>query len=133
MSFLRTLASHVSRRSASIVAASLFALWELKAESEREFYASLAARESEPLASSPAQFDAETAAELETAESQTSVAFNGSVIENYPGYRAHLQAYLDGLVAESGGGGDGGRGSIALVEARESSLLGAAVALACLA
>ena len=60
------------------------------------------------------------------------MAYNGSVIEHYPGYRAHLQTYLDELVAEKSDSSQGQAGQIALVEARESSLLGAAVALACL-
>lgn len=82
----------------------------------------------------------ETEAELGISRSRTTVAYNGSVIENYPGYRAHLQEYIDGLVAgcrrqpdrQGGGGGEHEGWSIAFVEARESSLLGAAVALACL-
>ncbi|KAL2176249.1 uncharacterized protein P884DRAFT_300924 [Thermothelomyces heterothallicus CBS 202.75] len=126
MSFLRTLASHVTRRSASVVAASLHALWELKAEAERAMLASLP----DPSGA----FALETEAEIALASSKTTVAFNGSVIEQYPGYRARLQAFVDGLLAEDDGDGDGDlkKGSIALVEARESSLRGAAVALACL-
>lgn len=67
----------------------------------------------------------------------TVVAFNGSVIENYPGYLASCQRYLNQLI-------QGGKGllfqgdkelseypRIELVPAKESSLLGAAVALAC--
>ncbi|KAL2131713.1 hypothetical protein VTI74DRAFT_4704 [Chaetomium olivicolor] len=125
LSFLRILASHISRRSASLVAASLFALWELKSETEHELLATL------PDVHSP--FAVETAAEIEISQGKSTVSFNGSVIENYPGYRAHLQAYIDALLAEERENGDGKKvGSIALVEARESSLLGAAVALACL-
>jgi hexokinase len=58
------------------------------------------------------------------------VAFNGSVVEQYPGYRQCLQGFVDGLLAQSE---DGKEGAMVLVEARESSLRGAAVALACLA
>ncbi|KAL2016870.1 hypothetical protein VTK56DRAFT_2904 [Thermocarpiscus australiensis] len=119
MTFLRTLASHVSRRSAAIVAASIFALWELKNEAEHEFLAGLSDNTS--------PFASETAAELQIAKSEMTVAFTGSVVERYPGYRDNLQRFVDGLITESEG-----EGSIALVEARESSLLGAAVALACL-
>jgi len=115
---LRTLSSHILRRSASIVAASLFALWELKNEAEEELLQSLPA-------ASP--FVAETKAEL--AISRTAVAFNGSVVEHYPGYQANLQQYVNTLVSSSDW--DSGA-SIELVAARESSLLGAAVALACL-
>lgn len=117
LAILRTLSSYIARRSASIIAASLFALWELKAEAEEEFLRSLPA-------DSP--FTAETEAELATPKA--SVAFNGSVIEHYPGYRDMLQRYTNDLVSSSVRKG----GAIELVPARESSLLGAAVALACL-
>lgn len=63
------------------------------------------------------------AAEADLALEKTVVAFNGSVIENYPGYLFSCQRYVDELVAD--------RGSIELVPAKESSLLGAAVASAC--
>jgi hexokinase len=79
------------------------------------------------------------------------VAFNGSVVERYPGYRGRLQGFVDALLAENDGDDDEGggegqgedgdgvgdrkrkRGEIVLVAASESSLRGAAVALACLA
>ncbi|KAK3303347.1 uncharacterized protein B0T15DRAFT_401666 [Chaetomium strumarium] len=130
LSFLRTLASHIARRSASVVAASLFALWELKAEAEQDLLASL----DETSSSSPSPFVAETEAEVRTVEGKTTVAFNGSVVEQYPGYRQYLQGYIDGLLAErrEGDAAAAKAGQIALVEARESSLRGAAVALACL-
>ncbi|KAK4190801.1 hexokinase-1 [Podospora australis] len=121
MTFIRTLASYISKRSASIVAASLFALWQLKSETEAEFLAPL---------SPDSPFLAETEAEIKITRSKTTVAYNGSVVEHYPGYRASLQQFLDELVTESTAEGE--KGSIALVEAKESSLLGAAVALACL-
>lgn len=117
MALLTALSSYIARRSASIIAASLFALWELKAEAEEDLLRSLPA-------DSP--FIAETEAEI--ACSKASVAFNGSVIEHYPGYRDILQKYTDDLVSSSERKG----GAIELVPARESSLLGAAVALACL-
>ena len=115
---LRTLASCIARRSASIVAASLFALSELKAEAEEDLLRTLPA-------GSPFAVETET----ELGLGRTTVAFNGSVIEHYPGYQANLQKYLDELVNSSR------RDSVATIElvaARESSLLGAAVALACL-
>lgn len=59
---------------------------------------------------------------------KTTVAFNGSVIENYPGYLASCQRYIDELVE---GKGCSEPRSIELVPAKESSLLGAAVGLAC--
>ncbi|KAH7040281.1 uncharacterized protein B0I36DRAFT_344050 [Microdochium trichocladiopsis] len=57
------------------------------------------------------------------------VAYNGSVIEHYPGLRANCQAVLDDLVRSSSI--YNGKGSVELVPTKESSLLGAAVALAC--
>ncbi|KAK4232555.1 hexokinase-1 [Podospora fimiseda] len=126
LSFLRTLASYISQRSASIVAASLFALWELKAETDRELLSSLS--EGSP------DLIRQTEMELKIAQEITIVAFNGSVIENYPGYKENLQGYIDGLVAGSAilGGGSKKTAGMKLMPARESSLLGAAVALACL-
>ncbi len=123
MAALRTLASFVSRRSAALVAASVFALWELKAEMEAEYLQSLSQKDvAAAAAASATAFAEETRAEM--ALPTTSVAFNGSVIEYYPAYRANCQQYLDDLV--------GGGGRVDLVPASESSLLGAAVALACL-
>ncbi|KAK4127318.1 actin-like ATPase domain-containing protein [Parathielavia appendiculata] len=125
LSFLRTLASHIIRRSASVIAASIFALWELKAEAENELLSTL---------SPSSSFIAETETELQMARGgTTTVAFNGSVVEQYPGYRERLQEYVNGLLAEEEEGESGVKGSIKLVAARESSLRGAAVALACLA
>jgi hexokinase len=125
MVFLRTLATHIARRSASVVAASLFGLWELKAETEEEFLATLP---EEPSSPSSSAFREETLAEMAIGEGVTTVAFNGSVVERYPGYRAGLQGFVDGLVAGSEVKG----ARMVLVEAKESSLRGAAVALACL-
>ena len=60
---------------------------------------------------------------------KTTVAFNGSVIEHYPGYLSSCQRYINHLM---GGRGSSDTKSIELVSAKESSLTGAAVALACL-
>ena len=119
IAFLRKLASYISRRSAAIVAASLFALWELKAEAESEFLATLGDHTA---------FVDETRAEM--ALQQTTVAFNGSVIEYYPGYLKNCQQYINELIA-SGSATAASAASVDLVPAKESSLMGAAVALAC--
>ncbi|ROT36282.1 actin-like ATPase domain-containing protein [Sodiomyces alkalinus F11] len=117
MAFLRDICALISRRSAAIVAASLHAVWELRLEGIRESMAS-----SESSAISTAE------AEKEVALERTMVSFNGSVIESYPGYRAMCQQFVDELVAAGGDGKPGAR--IDLVPAKESSLLGAGVALA---
>lgn len=126
------------------MAASLFALWDLKREAEARYShhhhhlpldkntdnhnnhnnnlkpEATARREDE---------EDEDEAELD----QHVVAFNGSVIEQYPGYLENCQGYIDELLASGGGGGGGKPGTtMRLVGAKESSLLGAAVALACL-
>lgn len=68
--------------------------------------------------------DSITAEEFE----HTLVAYNGSVMENYPGFKKTCQKTLDELVVASGGKA----GVVELMYAEESSLLGAAVAVACL-
>lgn len=57
----------------------------------------------------------------------TVIAYNGSVLENYPGFRKNTQKYIDRLIEASGAK----NGTVELVYAEESSLLGAAVAVAC--
>lgn len=98
---LRTIASHVSYRATAVLAAGVHALWQLRNDGE-----SISAEESE----------------------HTLVAYNGSVMENYPKFREMCQVHLDGLVERSGGRRTG---ILELVYAEESSLLGAAVAVAC--
>lgn len=94
---LRHIAAHVTHRAAGIIAAGVHALWQLRNETE-----SILPHES----------------------SHTLVAYNGSVLENYPGFKTTCQKHLDTLVEASGGE----KGSIELEYAEESSLLGAAVA-----
>ena len=170
MAFIRDLASLISRRSAALMAGALFALWELRHETEAEAEAQAQAQvrlgskdektttrttasteiqttpikafenggvvvsvteaqdeEHQRQLQTPQQEEEEEAASATTTIPQrTKVAFNGSVMEHYPRYRATCQGYLDGLV-----GGSGRRGAaVDLVPAVESSLLGAAVALA---
>ncbi|KAH8665821.1 hypothetical protein BGZ60DRAFT_56510 [Tricladium varicosporioides] len=98
---IRLIASHVTYRASGVVAAGVHALWQLRNEAE-----SIAPHES----------------------SHTLVAYNGSVLENYPGFRTSCQKQLDSLVQDSGGK----EGVIELMYAEESSLLGAAVAVACI-
>ncbi|KAK8045332.1 hypothetical protein PG993_005356 [Apiospora rasikravindrae] len=116
---IRTLASFISRRSAALLAASVFSLWEVRHETEAEY---ISTRQNTARA---APLVAEAAAEH--ALECTKVAFNGSVIEHYPAYQANCQRYIDQLV----GGQSKHEGAIELVPALESSILGAAVALAC--
>ncbi|KUI59077.1 Hexokinase-1 [Cytospora mali] len=126
IAFIRTLASYISRRSSAIVAASIFALWQFKNEAEADYLVS-SSSSSTPSLDSPAHFL--TAAQGELDLQGHVVAFNGSVIEQYPGYLQNCQDYLDELVSSAGGAKPA---TISLVGAKESSLLGAAVALACL-
>lgn len=102
------------------MAASLFALWQFKNEAEADLLAS-----SQPASTS---HFAAAAARGELGLGGTVVAFNGSVIEHYPGYLESCQGHIDGLLSSAGAAA----GTISLAGAKESSLLGAAVALACL-
>lgn len=124
MIVVRELATFVARRSSALLAACVFGLWELRHETEAEYL------ESQPplshLLPTPRKMSFVAEAKAETALPHTKVAYNGSVIERYPAYRENCQAYLDDLVAQSEHAGQ-----IELVPALESSILGAAVALAC--
>lgn len=102
------------------MASSVFSLWQLKSETEEEYLHALSS------SASPASFLAAAQNELELPK--TVVAYTGSVIENYPEYLTNCQQYIDQLVTATGGV----PGQIDLVPAKESSLIGAAVALACM-
>lgn len=115
---IKSIASFVSVRSSALVAACVVSLWDVRLESEKEFLDTL--DEASPLR------------QLVTSDislDDTTVAFNGSVIENYPGYLAGCQQYIKELLDLK----DATKSkSIQLVPAKESSLTGAAVALACI-
>ncbi|CAL3970857.1 unnamed protein product [Diplocarpon coronariae] len=96
---LRLISSAVSYRASCIIAAGVHALWQLRNDAE-----AISAWDS----------------------SYTLVAYNGSVMENYPRFKENCQLHLDALVERSGGK----KGMVELVFAGESSLLGAAVASA---
>ncbi|OTB02168.1 hypothetical protein M426DRAFT_62627 [Hypoxylon sp. CI-4A] len=125
ISAIRSLAMFISRRSAALLAASVFSLWELRHETEVEYIPAIPkpapSNDSAVALSSPSVDD-----EVKEFETSTKVAFNGSVIEHYPLYLPTCQRYIDGLVACSQY-----PGTVDLVPAIESSILGAAVALAC--
>jgi hexokinase len=114
---LRKLASYISMRSSALIAASLYALWDVRIDSHKAVVAGL-----------PESSHLRQGAEADLDLKKTMVAFNGSVIENYPGYLASCQRFVDELVENTGRAENG---SIELVAAKESSLLGAAVASAC--
>ena len=115
MAFLKVLAGFISRRSSAIIATSIYTLWDVRSEQTAAYALTLAQDSSE-----------RRAAEQEATLPNTMVAFNGAVIEKYPGYLEMCQGYLDELVKRR----DGER-KVELVEANESSLYGAAIALAC--
>ncbi|TKA23340.1 hypothetical protein B0A50_07548 [Salinomyces thailandicus] len=77
-----------------------------------------------------ALWTARTAAEgLEPNEaSRVTIACNGTIVEKYPGFRAGCQGHLDALCMASGCEA----GCVKLEMAPESSIFGAAVAVACL-
>lgn len=129
LKFLQTLSSQIARRGARLVAAGVVALRELKIEAEKEML-TLTSGDEQPvqgLEDVPLPKEAAKAAaqrELELLEKEKlTVAWNGSVIEKYTGFRGYLEEALDELVQGTG---------VELVQAEESSLVGAAVALVCL-
>ncbi len=121
MRALKTLSSLTARRSAAIIATSAFTLWRLRSELSLEHSQTL--HPITPSSSADGEVDEAVRAEVDREASLTSIAFNGAVIESYPGYLPLCQGYLDELV--------GTDAKVGLVEARDSSLLGAAVAVAC--
>ncbi|KAL6361757.1 hypothetical protein LRP88_05232 [Fusarium phalaenopsidis] len=120
MSFLKQLALFISTRSSALVATGVYTFWNLRIESQNNFISAL------PL-DSPLRESAEADRDL----NETTVAYNGGVIESYPGYLASCQSYLNDLVAAEEKE-KSGKKTIKLVSAKESSLMGAAVALASL-
>lgn len=117
MQAIRSLASFISTRSSALVATCVYTLWKARLQSEQKFLDTLEV-------CSPVHMAVKADMNLEN----TTVAFNGSVIENYPGHRDRCQKYIAQLL-DTGAYAQGR--SIELVPAGESSLLGAAVALAC--
>lgn len=121
MTFLRSLSTAIARRSAGIIAASIHAIWQLRLEGVREATKSMKLAH----AATPERWDA---ANSELTLERTMVAYNGSVIESFPGYKDTCQGLIDELVAATEG--EDSSVGIDLVPARESSILGAGVALA---
>ncbi|KAL5601009.1 hypothetical protein BROUX41_005840 [Berkeleyomyces rouxiae] len=129
---IRSIASTIARRSSALVATSVYALWDLRSSLSREYAASFAADDPRR-----AQLEAEAALD------ETAVAFNGSVIEKYPGYLERCSTVLGNLVAAACKTQADEYGVkpvapktkqaervVTLVMAQESSLFGAAIALA---
>ncbi|KAM0307844.1 hypothetical protein HYE67_000474 [Fusarium culmorum] len=120
MELLKQLAGFISKRSSALVATGVHAFWNLRIESQNNFVQTMSTE-------SPERESAEADRDL----AETTVAYNGGVIESYPGYLDSCQSYLDELVAGDKREKSGNR-TIKLVSAKESSLMGAAVALASL-
>ncbi|KHO01755.1 hexokinase-1 [Metarhizium album ARSEF 1941] len=114
---IKAISTFVSIRSSALVATCVYTMWDLRLDFEQRYVDTLPE-------SSPERERVE--ADMRLAD--TTVAFNGSVIENYPGYLENCQRYLDELMESKGLPEPR---SITLVAAKESSLMGAAVALAC--
>lgn len=113
LAFFRDISALISRRSAAILAAAVHGIWDLRLDGVRETLPTLSPSEA-------------ATAETELALKHTMVAFNGSVLESYPGYRDMCQSFVNELLEASGKSGL----SIDLVPAKESSIIGAGVALA---
>lgn len=117
MSAIKAIASFVSVRASALIASAVYSLWDIRQEGDQKLLSTLP--ESSPL---------RTTVEADLNMEKTTVAFNGSVIEHYPGYLASCQRYINELLESKTSVEPK---SIELVSAKESSLTGAAVALAC--
>lgn len=126
MRFLRRVCQTVSRRAAGYLATAIHSMWSLHNDAEIESPA-------DPVpvpAKAPKQV---TVIEREGDPRSLSIACDGSVINKYPGFRDHCQAYLDQLThktAASHESLDPLPSLIHLDPAPESAILGAAVAVA---
>ncbi|ETS00754.1 hexokinase-1 [Trichoderma reesei RUT C-30] len=117
MGAIKAIASFVSVRSSALIASAVYALWDIRLEGDEKFLSTLPE-------SSPLRHKVEEDIKME----KTTVAFNGSVIEHYPGYLENCQRYINELLDTHPSTQPK---AIELVSAKESSLTGAAVALAC--
>lgn len=106
LEFIRDTARLVSRRAAAYLATALHALWTVRTEAE----------------------GLEAGSNQSSEAARVTVACNGTIIEKYPGYRDLCQKRLDDLCMFSGGQ----QGAVTLQLAAESSIFGAAVAVACM-
>lgn len=114
--FLRSLSATISYRSAALLAASIHSLCELRREGLQQIAVSSATKEEDRVAAS-----------MEASLEETTIAFTGSVIESYPGYLDICERLVGNLEAN---GVEGAVGRVRFVRAVESSLFGAAIALA---
>jgi hexokinase len=103
--FVRSLCKLVSRRAAAYVAVGIVSLWLLR-------------REQYPDEARATERDGGQAPEVST------VAFTGSTLEKYPGFRRTCQAYLSDMMAEV----SAGTADLVLMHCEESTLIGAAAA-----
>ncbi|KAJ2903610.1 putative hexokinase-1 protein [Zalerion maritima] len=158
---IRSLCNFISRRSAAMVAAAVYGLWDLRREAEAtmptptlssdstaaEDYNTVPATVMDPVSQLPSPPSSSPVLSTIAPGSKSSsccravVAYNGAVMERYPSYLQTCQSFLDALtmaeedcsdmtLPSSKSGSGSGDSGIDLVEAKESSLLGAAVALA---
>ncbi|OAR00828.1 hypothetical protein LLEC1_03798 [Akanthomyces lecanii] len=118
MAAIKALGDFVSVRSSALVATCLYTLWDARLAGERDLVQTL-----------PADSSLRRRVEEDIELEKTTVSFNGSVIENFPGYFESCQRYVTELLQSNG---YAKTRSIELVPAKESSLIGAAVTLACI-
>lgn len=116
---IKAIASLVSVRSSALVAACVYGLWDVRLAGEKDLLESLP----------ESQADLRQRVQHDMQLEKTTVAFNGSVIENYPGYLSGCQKYIQDLLQSKE---SSKTKTIELVPAKESSLMGAAVSLACI-
>jgi hexokinase len=123
MIFLSSLANSIPKRAAAILAAAIHAVWSLNTKTEIQPQQYL----SDPHDHLRAQSQDQVLSPDEQHPQHISrIAYDGSVIQFYPHFKDSCQAYIDTLLSRSGY-----EGALVLECASESSLLGAAVAVAC--
>lgn len=134
--FLRKICAAVARRAAAYLATSIHALWQLKLSTEA------AAPTSDPVAEAVALgYSAPAASDgVPTSPAKITIAYDGSVINKFPGFRDLCQRYISEIIAyenvstkeELMDGELVVEDTVVLEPAREAAIFGAAVAVACL-
>jgi hexokinase len=138
--FIRSICQAVARRAAAYLATSIHALWQLKNGAEAS------APESDPLAEEVALESCggthEDDDHTPTPSAKVTIAYNGSVMEKFPGFRDACQRYISEIITYECGAKREDMMNVdeelavedivVLEPALEAPIFGAAVAVACL-
>jgi hexokinase len=128
LTHLRTIITAITTRATAYLAVGIHSLWSLRLHAEGISASStpITTPATEPSTYPTEYTDALASKDLPETDpylQKISIAANGSVIEKYPGYASRCQGYVDQMT--------GREGMVAIENAGESAITGAAVAVGC--